>query len=228
MNENIINKIASKIKPEMRGVKKGIKRGSYKKKNKIQNEIETEIKTEIKTETNPETETKQTQTVSYAIENNNTSANRIKDDSDLLSGFIEDNKSEGEYTNVTPQIVSNQSNPTQSNQSSEVKKSVSKLINGRMLLNILNVVMPTLIIKLGGIFNKDIKTVKPREIRLNEEQKADMLECSNEIAAEIFNFMSPLQAFVLIMGVSFYSNLTDVLHEKRNEKLKIIDNENED
>lgn len=218
MKKEILKGLDSELRKKA-GVQKGTKRGSYKKnKATIEDPI---VKTPIVETPIVETPIIETPVIENPIIENpieNTHSEFIKTievDNNIDSGkkslddFINANKSIGEYkqTETTQTRITDNETPI----SSEMKK----LINGRMLLNMCNVVFPTLIKKIGGMFNDAIKAVDKQKLKLDKPQMDDMRECADEVAGYIFSQVNPITAFFIMLSMSYYGNLTDALNDQK-------------
>lgn len=161
--------------------------------------------------------------VSANDSSDNNSQPNLNEDEARLNSFVEANASKDEYKIIEQKPITQieQKAETTKDGYNIVKKNYSegmkKLISGKMLLSAMNMVTPTVVIKLVGLFKKEVKEIKPKDIRLTEDQREDMKEVADEIAAYIFDHISPIQAFLFMYGVCTYDNLSEALEAKREE-----------
>lgn len=228
MTKKIIKKVEVKkqpIKKEVakkelpkKGVKAGTKRGSYKKKNKtdlvthneflkgvnetIENkidltEIETENKTETETEIKTETETK-TET-----ENN-----------EQFEGFINENKTDEEFKEVSMDELNTENNAIQ--KTNIDKAQFSHLVNGYMLLTLVDFIFPFFILKVLKVVNKSEKarSIKMADIKLTSDQKLALKESADIIAKMVFDKLSPETVFFFGLGIFYFDNVNNQMSEK--------------
>lgn len=92
------------------------------------------------------------------------------------------------------------------------------LINGYMLLAMCDVVFPTLIRFIFGLFNPKVKKVKITDMKLEPEQREALMASADQVAAYIFEKANPLVIFVVCMGVFYGTNLQTALNNVRDEK----------
>lgn len=92
------------------------------------------------------------------------------------------------------------------------------LINGYMLLAMCDVVFPTLIRFIFGMFNPKVKRVKITDMKLEPEQREALMASADQVAAYIFEKANPLVIFVVCMGVFYGTNLQSALNNVKDDK----------
>lgn len=236
-----------KVKPVTnRGVKAGTKRGEYKKKNKINDnndqvnvsndnfanskpfndnvnsinsiDIETPV---INTNIETPQETIETPIETKPIENTFTQ-NEVGEGA--FNAFINENKTNDEFKEEEFKEVENKIQQTP-----QQEKQFKVLINGYMLLAFIDFIVPLFLIKVGGYLYPDFKKLKAKAIRLTQEQKEGLREIADHMAQFIFAKMNPVNAFIIMLLISYGENAMNALSElKQNEidqsnSAKIID-----
>ncbi len=165
-----------------------------------QNENETppiEGKKEIETETNKiiDTETEKTETKQIELPVSDGGETSFRD-------FINANADKTEYKEVKAPIKSDFKEVP-----NNMSEGMKKLITGRMLLNICNVIFPSIIIKVVGIFNKNVRELETNEVKLTPEQINELSVVADAIAQYIFSKINPIQAFFLMYAFFTMSNI---------------------
>jgi hypothetical protein len=117
-----------------------------------------------------------------------------------------------EPINEPPQ-VQNIGNQFTSSQSS--KPSLNVLVNGYMLLTIMDIVFPIGIKFIFGLFNKDAKSVNISALKLEPEQKESLRPMADQVAVYIFEKVNPLTMFVLMSSFYYATNLQSEINKNK-------------
>jgi hypothetical protein len=102
------------------------------------------------------------------------------------------------------------------NQSSAPEQvNAGKFITGGLLLICIDALMPATIIKVLSIFDKDLKTIKTKEIKLSSEQIEDLEPLANEAVKGIVMTMSPMSAFMTAMLMVYAGNTMSAVMDRK-------------
>lgn len=210
------------------GVKKGTKRGVYKKR-VYAGQIETPVDKPVEilnNEFTPESETSgeeklETFLKDYAPETGTnepvtetatgTEASPEKPETDNKSVEGEDKPTFKEHDFTETEHISVENNL------SEADKMV---VNGRMLLALMNFIFPLLITKLFSLIDPRAGLVDRADVRLTEEQKESLEESADSAARYIFQQMNPILIFFVFSSILYADNFSIALDKI--EKVKIL------
>ncbi len=112
-----------------------------------------------------------------------------------------------------PTQVQNIGNQFTSSQSS--KPSLNVLVNGYMLLTIMDIVFPIGIKFIFGLFNKEAKSVNISALKLEPEQKESLRPMADQVAVYIFEKVNPLTMFVLMSSFYYATNLQSEINKNK-------------
>jgi hypothetical protein len=112
-----------------------------------------------------------------------------------------------------PNKVQNIGNQFTSSQSS--KPSLNVLVNGYMLLTIMDIVFPIGIKFIFGLFNKEAKSVNISALKLEPEQKESLRPMADQVAVYIFEKVNPLTMFVLMSSFYYATNLQSEINKNK-------------
>lgn len=102
------------------------------------------------------------------------------------------------------------------NQSSTPEQvNAGKFITGGLLLICVDALMPATIIKVLSIFDKDLKTIKTKEIKLSSEQIEDLEPLANEAVKGIVMTMSPMSAFLTALMMVYAGNTMSAVMDRK-------------
>ena len=94
---------------------------------------------------------------------------------------------------------------------------ISKMVNGYMLLTLMDVVFPSAIKFLFGMIDKRAKNIKVKDVALTKEQKEALNDAADQVAVYIFEKVNPLVIFVICSAVFYGQNFTMALDEIKKE-----------
>ena len=83
------------------------------------------------------------------------------------------------------------------------------------MLIMIDAILPATIIKVVSIFNKDLKTIKTKEIRLSTEQMEDLEPLANEAIKGVVTTMSPMNAFVMALIMLYAGNTMGAIMDRK-------------
>lgn len=102
------------------------------------------------------------------------------------------------------------------NQSSTPEQvNAGKFITGGLMLICVDALMPATIIKVLSIFDKDLKTIKTKEIKLSSEQIEDLEPLANEAVKGIVMTMSPMSAFLTALMMVYAGNTMSAVMDRK-------------
>jgi len=113
-------------------------------------------------------------------------------------------------SSVPPENVGNNFTSSQSN-----KPSLSVLVNGYMLLTIMDIVFPIGIKFIFGLFNKEAKNVSTSSLKLEPEQKESLRPMADQVAVYIFEKVNPMIMFVLMSSFFYATNLQTEINKNK-------------
>lgn len=90
-------------------------------------------------------------------------------------------------------------------------------ITGRMMLELIDFIAPRAIIFIYQFFDENARYLEVEDIKLSALQKSEMLETADQVAKLVFAEMSPLTAFSIMIGISYFNNVDEAMH-KANKK----------
>ena len=90
-------------------------------------------------------------------------------------------------------------------------------ITGRMMLELIDFIAPRAIIFIYQFFDDNARYLEVEDIKLSALQKSEMLETADQVAKLVFAEMSPLTAFSIMIGISYFNNVDEAMH-KANKK----------
>ena len=220
-----------KTAPEQKPVKRK-PRGPYnltgkfsKKKKEVKPEQQPEIKEEPNPEPQPEIkeEIKQEPAPKPEPEHVETPVtDESKQAEDSFENFLNEYKQEKTETEAQngedlKNEVKGEQAPTEQ---PKPKADLSKVINGKMLLMLMNFIMPAAIKFLFGLFDKRAKKVSINDIALDQGQIEILSESADLVAVYIFEKANPMVIFFICSGAMYGANFAGALQEipKENEK----------
>lgn len=103
--------------------------------------------------------------------------------------------------------VSTSSSPEQIN--------AGKFITGGLFLICIDALLPSAIIKVMSIFDKDLKTIKTKEIKLSSEQIEDLEPLANEAVKGMVMTMSPMSAFMTALMMIYAGNTMSAVMDRK-------------
>ena len=102
------------------------------------------------------------------------------------------------------------------NQSSTPEQvNAGKFITGGLMLICVDALLPATIIKVLSIFDKDLKTIKTKEIKLSSEQIEDLEPLANEAVKGIVMTMSPMSAFLTALMMVYAGNTMSAVMDRK-------------
>lgn len=237
--ENLIKKSSVKKAPEpeikKKGVKIGTKRGSYKKNKETttHDDFLKGVNETIDTKTSVN-ETKEIIGNDNNNPNNNTDIinnnivnipinnDTLKNDdvtNEQFENFVNENQTDEEFKPI--EITDIQNISSAQNQQLD-KQQFAHLVNGYMLLSLIDFVFPFFILKILKVVNKSeaVKQIKMSEIKLTNDQKLALKESADIIAKMVFDKLSPETVFIFGLSLFYFDNVSTVLEDRTKEKLK--------
>lgn len=97
------------------------------------------------------------------------------------------------------------------NMSPAMAQDLAALLDGYMLLLMMDALFPTVI---KFIFRKKLSNISENELTLNETQKKSLEPMANEFAKYLSQFINPVMAFALVTGVMYWNNAKDAIEKK--------------
>lgn len=224
MAKKIIKPIAKKapIKKEVakkettkRGVKAGVKRGSYKKNKEIETNHETFLngvnetieKNEVENIEVEKTENEISEVENIEVEK---IENEILENNEQFESFVNENKTDEEFKEVEISEIQN-TNSLQINSSQQLDKGkFAHLVNGYMLLTLVDFIFPFFILKVLKVVNKSekAKSIKMSDIKLTPDQKEALKDSADIIAKMVFDKLSPETVFIFGLGLFYFDNVS--------------------
>lgn len=132
------------------------------------------------------------------------------EDTEVKTEPISEPISEPQYKNASVENIGNQFTSSQSN-----KPSLNVLVNGYMLLTIMDIVFPIGIKFIFGLFNKEAKSVNISALKLEPEQKESLRPMADQVAVYIFEKVNPLTMFVLMSSFYYATNLQSEINKNK-------------
>lgn len=135
-----------------------------------------------------------------------------------LNDFLDEYKQVNENETLSESTnTSNNSEPQQ--QQSSSTNNLKVLVNGYMLLTLMDIVFPVAIKFIFGMFNAKAKKVSINDMKLEPEQKQSLMDSADEVAKYIFEKVNPLTMFLiaslLFYGTNFQTALNNIKDEKK-------------
>ena len=132
------------------------------------------------------------------------------EDTEVKTEPINEPISEPQYKNASVENIGNQFTSSQSS-----KPSLNVLVNGYMLLTIMDIVFPIGIKFIFGLFNKEAKSVNISALKLEPEQKESLRPMADQVAVYIFEKVNPLTMFVLMSSFYYATNLQSEINKNK-------------
>lgn len=132
------------------------------------------------------------------------------EDTEIKTETINEPINEPQYKNASVENIGNQFTSSQSS-----KPSLNVLVNGYMLLTIMDIVFPIGIKFIFGLFNKDAKSVNISALKLEPEQKESLRPMADQVAVYIFEKVNPLTMFVLMSSFYYATNLQSEINKNK-------------
>jgi hypothetical protein len=132
------------------------------------------------------------------------------EDTEVKTEPISEPISEPQYKNSSVENIGNQFTSSQSS-----KPSLNVLVNGYMLLTIMDIVFPIGIKFIFGLFNKEAKSVNISALKLEPEQKESLRPMADQVAVYIFEKVNPLTMFVLLSSFYYATNLQSEINKNK-------------
>lgn len=223
-NEKLpINKIIEKSPSKSRGIKEVIIKKHNNRVNSvkpIEPELIVDSDSDISQITNESTGALETETQSQTFKETSgeEKLNSFFDeyeqapseDTEVKTEPISEPISEPQYKNASVENIGNQFTSSQSS-----KPSLNVLVNGYMLLTIMDIVFPIGIKFIFGLFNKEAKSVNISALKLEPEQKESLRPMADQVAVYIFEKVNPLTMFVLMSSFYYATNLQSEINKNK-------------
>lgn len=105
-------------------------------------------------------------------------------------------------------------------QSTPQEVNAGKFITGGLMLICVDALLPATIIKVMSIFDKDLKTIKTKEIKLSSEQMEDLEPLASEAVKGMVTTMSPMSAFMTAMLMVYAGNTLSAVMDRKETIIK--------
>ena len=137
--------------------------------------------------------------------------NEISENNEQFENFVNENKTDEEFKEIEiSEIQSTNVLQTNSNQQLD-KGKFAHLVNGYMLLTLVDFIFPFFILKVLKVVNKSekAKSIKMADIKLTSDQKEALKDSADIIAKMVFDKLSPETVFIFGLGLFYFDNISN-------------------
>ena len=90
-----------------------------------------------------------------------------------------------------------------------ISVNAAQFITGALFLTIVDALLPSAIIYIAGMVSEDFKGLKPKQIKLTKEQKADLAPLADEVVKIVLGEADPLFLLLIAMSAMYWENIQD-------------------
>ena len=90
-----------------------------------------------------------------------------------------------------------------------ISVNAAAFITGALFLTIVDALLPSAIIYIAGLVSEDYKALKPKQIKLSKEQKADLAPLADEVVKIVLGEADPLFLLLIAMSAMYWENIQD-------------------
>ena len=90
-----------------------------------------------------------------------------------------------------------------------ISVNAAAFITGALFLTIVDALLPSAIIYIAGLVSEDYKALKPKQIKLTKEQKADLAPLADEVVKIVLGEADPLFLLLIAMSAMYWENIQD-------------------
>ena len=90
-----------------------------------------------------------------------------------------------------------------------ISVNAAAFITGALFLTIVDALLPSAIIYIAGLVSEEYKALKPKQIKLTKEQKADLAPLADEVVKIVLGEADPLFLLLIAMSAMYWENIQD-------------------
>ena len=120
--------------------------------------------------------------------------------------FLKDVK---HYKDTTATTTGTQSTTATGTTAKPITVNAAQFLTGALFLTIVDALMPTLILKVASYVSEDYNALKPRQIKLTKEQRAELAPLADEVVRIALGQIDPMALLLISMAAMYWENIQE-------------------